>query len=117
MVHSHAVVSFAFQYAHDAERQLLEADHPPYGILAAGEKVIRHRLPDHAYLGGGLYVLIAEHIAILHLVSAYLHIIRADTVDGGRGVVRPVDGLPATVHGGRGGGDVAGLVHDVLVVL
>ena len=68
-----------------------------HGILATREKVVDDRLADYADFGGGLDVLFGEHVAVAHLVTADFQIVRADTVDGGRGVVGAVDGLSAAV--------------------
>ena len=98
LVHTHAVVTLAFEDPHDAERNRPEADHLPHGILSVGEEFVDDGLPYEAYLCRGLDVLFGEGVAVVDPVAADLQIVEIHAVDRRRGVVRPVNGLPGAVH-------------------
>ena len=116
LVHTHAVISFAFQHSDNAEGELLKPYDLADGVLSVGEEVVYDGLPNDADLRRRLDVLFGEHISVLHLVATYLKIVGAYAVNGGRSIVGAVDCLPAAVYRRRDGRDVARLVYDVLIV-
>ena len=82
MVHTHGVVTLAFQYADDAEGNGVEADDLANGVAAVGKEIVHHSLAHHAHLGTGLDVVIIKHLAVGHLQFTDGEVVGIDAVDG-----------------------------------
>ena len=117
LIHTHAVVALTLQDSYHPEGKLVEADHLTHRAAAIREEVIHHRLTEYADFSGSLHILLTKHLAILDLIATDLQIVRADAIDRSRCIVGSIDGLSTAVHGRGGGRYIAGLVHDVLIVL
>ena len=93
LVHACGVVALGFQDAHDAQRNRVEADDAPDGVLAVRKERVGHGLSDDAHLGSRLDVLVGEHFAVVDFQLPDFHVSGADAVEGGRRVVVSADEL------------------------
>ncbi len=117
LVHAHTVVAFRLQHADDAEGDGVEADNLTHWVAPVGKQVVHYRLSHDAHLGGGLYVLVGKHLAILHGQLADGQVVLADTIDGRRRVVGTIDKPPRTVDARTDCRQELGLVANGVIVL
>ena len=116
LVHAHGVVAFRFQYAHHAERNLVETYDTSYGVFSTGEKVVLDGLSDDTHLGGGLYVGFGKHLAVLHAELPDFEIVRAHAAHGGGVVVVACDELSAGGDIGADGSQEVGFITQSFIV-
>ena len=115
LVHTHAVVAFAFQHANHAEGHLVEAYYLADRV-AVGKEVIHDGLADDAHLGRGFDVRFGEDFAALYRELAYLQVVVADACYARGVVVVAGNELTATGYVGAHRSQVACLVAEGLVV-
>ena len=116
LVHTHAALALALQYADNLKRSLVDTHNLAYRIFLR-EKAVRNRLADYGHSAAAAKVTVAQNAAILNLQTGNRKAARRCTLYAARPVLVACNQLIASVDAGRNVGNAVHLLFDGLHIV